>query len=162
MFQILKEAKFVYTVDLDVKTLLELEPRAHDFIFRLEPKIGLVEHLSPDQTVSGDLISVVNDCKRTNEDEPLIINGSGDSHRHGGGGSKPKIAVVGGGPSGLFAALVLAEFGAHVTLIERGQAVEERGRDIGALVVRKILDLESNFCFGEVYKPSLALTSACC
>ncbi|CAH2077432.1 unnamed protein product [Thlaspi arvense] len=149
--KILKEAKFVYTVDLDVDTLLELEPRAHDFIFRLEPKIGLVEHLPPEKIVSGDLISVVNDCKRSDENkEPLIINGTGDPHQHGGGGSsKPKIAVVGGGPSGLFAALVLAEFGADVTLIERGQAVEERGRDIGALVVRKILDMESNFCFGE-------------
>ncbi|CAL9227497.1 unnamed protein product [Arabidopsis halleri] len=153
--KILKEAKFVYTVDLDVKTLLELEPRAHDFIFRLEPKIGLIEHVPTEKSVSGDLISVVNDCKRINsetssgEHEPQIINGSGDPHQHGGGRSKPKIAVVGGGPSGLFAALVLAEFGADVTLIERGQAVEERGRDIGALVVRKILDMESNFCFGE-------------
>ncbi|KAG7615353.1 FAD/NAD(P)-binding domain superfamily [Arabidopsis thaliana x Arabidopsis arenosa] len=153
--KILKEAKFVYTVDLDVKTLLELEPRAHDFIFRLEPKIGLIEHVPTEKSVSGDLISVVNDCKRINSEtasgeyEPQIINGSGDPHHHGGGRSKPKIAVVGGGPSGLFAALVLAEFGADVTLIERGQAVEERGRDIGALVVRKILDMESNFCFGE-------------
>ncbi|CAH8355705.1 unnamed protein product [Eruca vesicaria subsp. sativa] len=144
--KILKEAKFVYTVDLDVKTLLELEPRAHDFIFRLEPKLGLVEHIPPEKTVSGDLISVVNECKRVNSD--AVINGNGVPHHHG-GRSKPKIAVVGGGPSGLFAALVLAEFGADVTLIERGQAVEERGRDIGALVVRRILDMESNFCFGE-------------
>ncbi|XVE98613.1 hypothetical protein REPUB_Repub03eG0121400 [Reevesia pubescens] len=49
---------------------------------------------------------------------------------------KPTIAVVGSGPSGLFASLVLAEFGADVTLIERGQAIERRGCDIGALVVR--------------------------
>ncbi|KAL9154601.1 hypothetical protein ABFS82_10G126700 [Erythranthe guttata] len=62
---------------------------------------------------------------------------------------KPKVVVVGSGPSGLFASLVLAEFGADVTLVERGQAVEQRGRDIGALVVRRMLQLESNFCFGE-------------
>ncbi|KAJ4873063.1 FAD/NAD(P)-binding oxidoreductase family protein [Raphanus sativus] len=123
--KILKEAKFVYTVDLDVKTLLELEPRAHDFIFR--------------RRINGDAAA--------GEHEAKVINGNGGGG--GGGRSKPRIAVVGGGPSGLFAALVLAEFGADVTLIERGQAVEERGRDIGALVVRKILDMESNFCFGE-------------
>lgn len=39
----------------------------------------------------------------------MVINGNG-----GGGRSKPRIAVVGGGPSGLFAALVLAEFGADI------------------------------------------------
>ncbi|KAG8085573.1 hypothetical protein GUJ93_ZPchr0010g9037 [Zizania palustris] len=41
------------------------------------------------------------------------------------------------------------ELGAEVTLLERGQAVEQRGRDIGALAVRRILHSESNFCFGE-------------
>ncbi|XP_056863507.1 uncharacterized protein LOC108850953 [Raphanus sativus] len=40
--KILKEAKFVYIVDLDVKTLLELQPRAHDFIFRLGPSLDLL------------------------------------------------------------------------------------------------------------------------
>lgn len=63
---------------------------------------------------------------------------------------KPKVAVIGSGPSGLFASLVLGELGAEVTLIERGQAVEQRGSDIGALVVRRVLQSESNFCFGEV------------
>ena len=63
---------------------------------------------------------------------------------------RPEVAVVGSGPSGLFASLVLAELGAEVALIERGQAVEQRGRDIGALIVRRVLQLESNFCFGEV------------
>ncbi|XP_019170761.1 PREDICTED: uncharacterized protein LOC109166280 [Ipomoea nil] len=53
------------------------------------------------------------------------------------------------GPAGLFASLVLAEFGADVTLLERGKAVEQWGRDIGALVVRRMLEGESNFCFGE-------------
>ncbi|CAI0389193.1 unnamed protein product [Linum tenue] len=64
---------------------------------------------------------------------------------------KARIAVVGGGPSGLFASLVLAELGADVTLMERGQPVEQTGRDIGALIVRWILESESNFCFGEVH-----------
>lgn len=58
--------------------------------------------------------------------------------------------VVGSGPAGLFAALVLAETGAKVTIVERGQPVEGRGKDIGALMVRHILDPESNLCFGEV------------
>lgn len=59
------------------------------------------------------------------------------------------IIIVGAGPAGLFAALSLASRGYFVKLLERGKAVEERGRDIGALVVRRKLNPESNFCFGE-------------
>lgn len=53
------------------------------------------------------------------------------------------------GPAGLFAALSLAEAGLKVILFERGQAVEQRGRDIGALFVRGRLDPDSNLCYGE-------------
>jgi len=43
----------------------------------------------------------------------------------------------------------LAEAGLPVVLLERGQPVERRGRDIGALFARSELDPESNLCFGE-------------
>ncbi|GMP35951.1 hypothetical protein CsSME_00008211 [Camellia sinensis var. sinensis] len=146
----LKEPKFVYTVDMDVIKLLDLEPRTWDFISRLEPKVGLIEHML-DERVSGDIINVIHDYRRiyngvvSNEGGHIQL---GESFKYP-ATKKPKVGVVGSGPSGLFASLVLAELGADVTLIERGQAVEQRGRDIGALVVRRILQLESNFCFGE-------------
>ncbi|TYI86902.1 hypothetical protein E1A91_D04G099200v1 [Gossypium mustelinum] len=148
--KILKEAKFVYTVDMDVSKLLSLEPRTWDFISRLEPKVGLIEHI-PRERISRDLTSIIRDFKDSNgalsREQGHNID-SGESHKCS-MVRKPRIAIVGSGPSGLFACLVLAEFGADVTLIERGQAVERRGRDIGALVVRRILESESNFCFGE-------------
>jgi hypothetical protein len=59
------------------------------------------------------------------------------------------VVVVGAGPCGYFAALTLARAGQRVTLCERGKPVEERGRSIGALVKRGVLDGESNFCYGE-------------
>ncbi|GJU53854.1 FAD/NAD(P)-binding oxidoreductase family protein [Tanacetum coccineum] len=140
-----KEPKFVYTVEMDVDKLLSLEPRTYDFISRLEPKIGVIEHMLYERAV-GDLVNVINDNKKVEPDKVPGENGhSGSLGSH----NKPKIAVVGSGPAGLFASLVLAEFGVDVTLLERGQPVEKRGRDIGALVVRKILQAESNFCFGE-------------
>ncbi|RWR75423.1 Pyridine nucleotide-disulfide oxidoreductase [Cinnamomum micranthum f. kanehirae] len=149
--KLLKEPKFIYTVDMDVKKLLNLEPRTWDFVSRLEPKVGVVEYI-PNEKVSGDLINIIDDSRRIG----IGIGSNGSPHNTHSGESckfpklkKPRVAVVGSGPAGLFAALVLGELGAEVTLIERGQAVEKRGRDIGALVVRRILQSESNLCFGE-------------
>ena len=49
----------------------------------------------------------------------------------------------------LAALLALAAAGRAVTLLERGRPVEGRGRDIGALMVRRVLNPESNLCYGE-------------
>ena len=57
--------------------------------------------------------------------------------------------VVGAGPAGLFAALVLAKCGARPILLERGQCVEQRQRDVQRFWATGQLDTESNVQFGE-------------
>ncbi|MBN2879330.1 MAG: FAD-dependent oxidoreductase [Clostridia bacterium] len=57
--------------------------------------------------------------------------------------------IVGAGPAGIFAALVLAESGTKPILIERGQAIEDRKRQISDFQKTGRLDTESNVCFGE-------------
>ena len=57
--------------------------------------------------------------------------------------------VVGAGPAGLFAALVLAKCGARPILLERGQPVEQRQADVERFWHGGALDTESNVQFGE-------------
>jgi uncharacterized FAD-dependent dehydrogenase len=61
----------------------------------------------------------------------------------------PRPVVVGFGPCGIFAALVLAEIGLAPIVIERGRRVAERDRDVRAFWERGRLDPESNVQFGE-------------
>ena len=56
--------------------------------------------------------------------------------------------VVGLGPSGLFAALLLAERGYRPIILERGGTVEERRAATERLVRERILDPETNIQFG--------------
>ncbi len=57
--------------------------------------------------------------------------------------------VVGCGPCGLFAALVLAEAGARPIIIERGLSVDERIKKVELFNKLGILDPECNIQFGE-------------
>ena len=57
--------------------------------------------------------------------------------------------VVGFGPAGIFAALILAQMGFRPIVLERGRAVRERTQDTWGLWRRHVLDPESNVQFGE-------------
>jgi hypothetical protein len=63
------------------------------------------------------------------------------------GAARP--VVVGAGPCGLFAALVLAEAGHRPIVLDRGKAVRERTKDTWGLWRQGVLDPESNVQFGE-------------
>jgi uncharacterized protein len=63
--------------------------------------------------------------------------------------SSARPVVIGAGPCGLFAALVLAQMGFRPILLERGKAVRERTKDTWGLWRRSVLDPESNVQFGE-------------
>ena len=66
-----------------------------------------------------------------------------------GAGARPRPLVIGFGPCGLFAALILAQMGLRPLVLERGRQVRERTRDTWGLWRRGVLDPESNVQFGE-------------
>lgn len=59
------------------------------------------------------------------------------------------VLIAGAGPAGLFAALTLIERGVKPIVLERGKPVEQRRKDIAALLRKGSLDADSNYCFGE-------------
>jgi uncharacterized FAD-dependent dehydrogenase len=68
---------------------------------------------------------------------------------HATGQQGPRPVVIGTGPSGLFAALLLAQMGFRPLIVERGKAVRERTKDTFGLWRTRKLDSESNVQFGE-------------
>ena len=63
--------------------------------------------------------------------------------------ARPRPVVIGFGPCGIFAALVLAQMGLRPIVLERGKPVRERTKDTWALWRQGVLSPESNVQFGE-------------
>ncbi len=96
------------------------------------------------------------------DDEPSLLRHAGgqrqlqptpDTSYRFVGEAPPGLAlrpiVIGTGPCGLFAGLVLAQMGFRPIILERGKAVRERTVDTFGLWRRRKLDPESNVQFGE-------------
>jgi len=65
------------------------------------------------------------------------------------GWSGLRPVVVGAGPCGLLAGLILAQMGFKPIIIDRGKVVRERTKDTWGLWRRAVLDPDSNVQFGE-------------
>lgn len=76
--------------------------------------------------------------------EAPVAEGLGAAAEGGG-----HVVVVGAGPGGLFAALAAALSGARVTLVERGDPIETRGRKVVAFHRGAEPDPETNLLFGD-------------
>jgi len=63
--------------------------------------------------------------------------------------SDKRPIVIGFGPCGIFAALILAQMGLRPIVLERGKPVRERTKDTWGLWRQGELDAESNVQFGE-------------
>jgi uncharacterized FAD-dependent dehydrogenase len=64
-------------------------------------------------------------------------------------GMTERPVVIGSGPCGLFAGLILAQMGFRPIVLERGKAVRERTKDTWGLWRKGVLNPESNVQFGE-------------
>ncbi|HEY0086620.1 MAG TPA: NAD(P)/FAD-dependent oxidoreductase [Allosphingosinicella sp.] len=64
-------------------------------------------------------------------------------------GTTRRPVVIGAGPCGLFAGLILAQMGFRPIIVDRGKVVRERTKDTWGLWRKSVLNPESNVQFGE-------------
>lgn len=64
-------------------------------------------------------------------------------------GERLRPLVIGFGPCGIFAALILAQMGLRPIVLERGKEVRQRTKDTWGLWRQSVLNPESNVQFGE-------------
>ncbi len=65
------------------------------------------------------------------------------------GPGRPRPVVIGFGPAGMFAALLLAQCGQRPVVLERGLPVDQRRTSVEHFWKDRVLDPESNVQFGE-------------
>ena len=78
-----------------------------------------------------------------------FVGRAADGFFEGASDARQRPVVVGFGPCGLFAALILAQMGLRPIVLERGKQVRERTKDTWGLWRQGKLDPESNVQFGE-------------
>lgn len=80
---------------------------------------------------------------------PAPAPSSGRAARVDPSAASAHVAIVGAGPAGLYAAWMLARHGVRATIVDRGSAIEKRGRELVAFHRTRTPNPESNLLYGE-------------
>ena len=117
--------------------------RAHDARKRADIKLTYIVDVEvKDEAAALKRVAGVPHCGVTPDMEYRFVT-KAPEHLAG-----PRPVVIGMGPCGFFAGLILAQMGFRPIILERGKAVRERTKDTWALW-RKHPNPESNVQFGE-------------
>lgn len=132
------EPSEIRSVQVRKRSLDARKKTALHYVYQLEFEASGEEALL---RARHDVLTAVVPKRRAEPLDHLVMRGRPDL-RH------PPV-VIGTGPAGTFASLVLSEAGIPCQIFDRGEAVERRLKTVGRLLRHGQLDPESNYCFGE-------------
>ncbi len=105
-------------------------------------EINLIYTLDVKTSADEDrIVSRIKNAAFTPEQKEWKISPGSEKLKH-------RPVIVGAGPAGLFAALILSEYGYKPIILERGKKVAQRTKDVEDFFENAELDTESNICFG--------------
>ena len=110
---------------------------------RLKPKLFYIYEVDV-EVLNEEKILVTNKDKDILKAPDETYNFKADKKSH-----DKKIIVVGMGPAGLFCSYMLLKYGYKVTIIDRGEKIEDRVNSVNRFFETGKLNTESNVQFGE-------------
>jgi len=134
---------YVYVVDVDFGIPFpRFKSSGCHKMDKLTSKSKLISKSITDDNKTYQYQDILSLSSSFTKEENLMINTN----------KKPKIVIIGYGPAGIFTSYYLqskhqSKF--QTIVIEKGQSVEKRGKDIGQFIGRRELNTQSNFCYGE-------------
>lgn len=132
-------------LSLDENQLINFTVFKRGYDARKKSKILLIYTLDVETSVNEALLSQFADDNQVKETPDMAYKFVGKAPKN----LKNRPVVIGMGPCGLFAGLVLAQMGFNPIVLERGQEVRQRTKDTFGFWRKKILNTESNVQFGE-------------
>ncbi|ETO98422.1 pyridine nucleotide-disulfide oxidoreductase [Lachnoanaerobaculum sp. MSX33] len=137
--------KLAKTIGCNIDEIEEYEIRKRSIDARKKPEISYSYSID---------VSLLNEAKYLKKNKALsiakpVVYAYEDVEKHEISEENKRPVVVGFGPAGIFAALLLARYGLKPIVIERGGCVEDRALSVNKFWSEGKLDTESNVSFGE-------------
>lgn len=121
-----------------------LDARRRKFVYKIRAECQVLDSKKARKLVRKGRLQVASDPSKGAPDADILKGLSAGREDL----EQPPI-IVGTGPSGLFAAWLLAEYGFKPIVIERGRRVEKRVKDVRDFEKKGVFNEESNILFGE-------------
>jgi uncharacterized FAD-dependent dehydrogenase len=138
---------------IDSQELIRHTIVRRSFDARKKSAIALIYNLDVETTRDGEILARRRDARDARDAHDARIGAPPDTTYRFPTQAPANLArrpvVIGAGPCGLFAGLLLAQMGFRPLVLERGKEVRERTVDTFGLWRRRQLDPESNVQFGE-------------